>query len=265
MWLPGLFIHIFSQDSSQICSDLDFQERGLARNDFELFQRTPEVSLQILILALPALGFQNRSQQTRFSYLEHIFTFGRIFGGGPQFLGLLFNLRVRAIYTFFLLGRASRSGQDLDFLEKQFSRNDFRPFQLTPPDLNSGFLSSPSKNRRSKHQIFTFGAYFRFQLDLSHFGVAHKLPKVVIAIDRFSRLGSILVLGRILFDFWRWPAGFQKWSQQLSGFHVWILFWSSGGYLAFGGSTLLGTVALVQSNWDVSAYFRAQPPDSCFS
>ena len=87
---------------------------------------------------------------------------------------------------------------------------------------------------------------------------------MVTAIARFSRLGHILVFGRI-FGFWRWPAGFQKWSQQLSGFHVWSIFWSSGGYLAFGGSTLLGTVALAQWNWDVSAYFRAQPPDPCFS
>ena len=66
-------IRIFAQDSSQICSDLDFQEKGIARNDFEPFQRTPEVSLQILILASRARLPKLVTTNTSFSYLEHIF------------------------------------------------------------------------------------------------------------------------------------------------------------------------------------------------
>ena len=61
----------------------------------------------------PNSGFQSSASKTRHN--KHLIF---IFGGGPQFLGLLFSLRVRAVYTFFLFGRASRSGQDLDFLEK---------------------------------------------------------------------------------------------------------------------------------------------------
>ena len=98
------------------------------------------------------------------------------------------------------------------------------------------------KNSRSKQWMFTFGPYFGFWLDLWLFGVASRLPKVVTAIARFSCLGHILLFGRI-FCFWRWRAGFQKWSQQLSGFHIWSIFWSSGGYFAFGDSTFLGILS----------------------
>ena len=64
-----------------------------------------------LILASRAQLPKVVTANTRFSHLEHIFTFGRIFGGGSLFLGILFNLRVRAIYTYFCLGELPEVAQ----------------------------------------------------------------------------------------------------------------------------------------------------------
>ena len=85
------------------------------------------------------------------------------------------------LYIVFLR-RAPRTGSGAMILGR------FSVLQSSASRSQFWFQSSPSKSGHSKHQIFTFGAYFRFWQDLWLFGVASRLPKVVTVITRFSRL-----------------------------------------------------------------------------
>ena len=76
----AIYMYFLLRRAPKTSPDLDFKEKWHTPNEIELFQLTPELSLQIPILAswtgLPKVVTAN----TIFSCLEHIFAFGKIFG-----------------------------------------------------------------------------------------------------------------------------------------------------------------------------------------
>ena len=126
---------------------------------------------------------------------------GTVLAEGPPFLGF---------YRFYLVSRRQPPRQLFAFL----------------------WIYSLSLVVTANKLFSCLGLIFCLEEDLCLFGVASRLPKVITAISRFSRLGHILVFGRI-FEFWSWPAGLPKCSQQLVDFHVWSIFWVSVGYFWF--------------------------------
>ena len=163
------------------CPDLDFQEKWISLDSIGLFHLTPELSLQILILASKFGFFWAFSWVAMGTLLvRRIYTY---FCLGEVQMKIIYTyiclrrLLVRAIYTYFCLGELPELAQTL-ISKKNGSRSiqlgSFSLLQNSASRSQFWFLSLPSKKDHSNYQISTFGAYFRFRQDIWLLGVDNK-------------------------------------------------------------------------------------------